>query len=166
MLQRMTNLKRDKDFVCLTWARRPGVAVCWVGSASWRFKFLLEEVDEITHGKQSKCHLLLTHHSSGDRYVFLDFLLNGVCVWERVCVPLFPVCVGCQKSVIGPWDWIRPAPGCPGCDVGGHGQKNCPSNYAVPPWPAAALPPVIYMQFCISYQKLWKRFSIKKRKHV
>lgn len=66
MLQRMTNPKQSKGFVCLTWARRPGVTVCGVGSASWWFKFLLEEMP-ITHIKRPQCHSLLSHRSSDDR---------------------------------------------------------------------------------------------------
>ena len=137
MLQRMTNPQQNKDCACLTWARWPGVTVCRVSSASWRFKFLLEE-EAITHGKQSN---VICCDSSFSRWqmccYFLDLLWN-----ECVSVPLCLVCAGCPQSVIGPRGWTLPAPGCPGCDAGGHGQKSCPSSYAVPLWPAATLPPV------------------------
>lgn len=145
MMQRMTNPKQNKDFVCLTWARWPRVTVCRVGSASRWFKFLLEE-EAITNGKQSNvmCCWLIIHQVTDVMRLF-RFPLKW-CV--RVCVPLCPVCAGCRKSVIGPWDWTCPAPGYPGCDVEGHGQKNYPSNYAVPPWPTAALPPVTNNNNC------------------
>lgn len=154
MLQRMTNPKENRDFVCLTWALRPGVTVCWVSSAPRWFKFLLEE-EPITHSQQPHviCCWLIIHQVT-------DVLLLCRCTLKWcvcVCVPLCPACAGCPKSAGDPWDWTHPAPECPGCGVGGHGQRNCPSNFAGPPWPAAALHPVtnsffIIIQFLFSYQ--------------
>lgn len=85
MLQRMTNPKQNKDFVCLTWARWPRVTVCRVGSASRWFKFLLEE-EAITNGKQSNvmCCWLIIHQVT----CFVTFQISSEMVCESVRTPL------------------------------------------------------------------------------
>lgn len=85
---------------------------------------------------------LLSHRWASDRRAatFLIFLLEVV--RASVCVPLCPACADCPKSAVCPWDWPRPVPECPGCDVGGHGRRNCPSSCVGPPWRPAALHPV------------------------
>lgn len=140
MLQRMTNPKENKGFVCLTWALRPGVTVCWVSSTPRWFKFLLEE-EPITHSPQPHvtCCWLIIHRVT-------DVLL--LCRW-CVNVPLYPACAGYPESAVDPWGWTHPAPECPGCGAGGHGQRNCPSNFVGLPGPAAALHPAANSFFMI-----------------
>lgn len=92
MLQRMTNLKQNKDFVCLTWALRPGVTVCRVSSASWRFKFLLEKGEE--EG--------FIHHVTDVLLPFGFAPENVVCVCQCACTPLSClrwVSIECNRSM-------------------------------------------------------------------
>ncbi len=138
MLQRMTNPKTTQRFYLShlsSVARSHGlsswlcVPVIWIPPTR-RSNYSFKHLSVI-------CCLVIIMW----QICFFVFFLIYSEVWECV-LPLCPVCAGCPESVIGPWDWTHPAPGCPGCDVGGHDLKSCPLNFAVPPWPAAALPPV------------------------
>lgn len=85
----MTNPKQNRDFVCLTWARWPGVTVCRVGSSPWWSKFLLEE-EPIPHDKQLRVSFVVD--SSFIRWemccYFLNVLCHDLCVFVSLCTPL------------------------------------------------------------------------------
>lgn len=154
MLRGMTNPKQKRAF-CLSHsssaARSHDLSSWLCVPAIW---IPPRRQKPITHSKQSdviSCWVIIWQVTDK----LLHFKISSLRLWERECVPLCPVFAGRPESAVCPWEWPRPAPECPGCDVGGHGRKNCPSNCEVLPWRPAALHPVKNSPLIL--KKNWKK---------